>query len=105
SAPAAAAATTAAAWTAAARAGARTLLPAERARVRASAILLRLALRLQRKRAEHHDPLSFLETARHFGVIEVALAELNDARGEPRLGAVGDETESRALTRTRREFR
>ena len=65
----------------------------------ASAILLLETLRLQRERAEHHDPFAFLQAVHDFGVIEIALAELHDARMELRLRAVADEDETLTLAR------
>jgi hypothetical protein len=91
-----AAATTA--RSAAARAGAR-LLAAKRAGILTEAILLLLTLRLQRKRSEHDDALSFLQPAEHFGVVEIALAELHDARMEAGLCAIAREDETRARAR------
>ena len=67
-----------AAAAAATRPAARSLLSAERARVLTNAILLLETLRLHGERSEHHDSLAFLETARDFGVVEVALAELHE---------------------------
>ena len=74
------------------------LLPAQRAGVLTETILLLLALRLERQRAEHHDPLAFLETAHHFRVIEIALTERDDARMEYFLRAVAREHQALALT-------
>src|SRR4051812_40181437 len=65
----------------------------------AHAIVLLLPLRLQRDGREQCDLLTFLHTADHLGVIEVAGAEHHDARLE-RL-VLRYEDESRARTRAR----
>jgi hypothetical protein len=78
-------------------AAARTLLAAQWAGVLADSVLLLLTLRLQRQRTQHDDVFAFLQAAQHFGIIEIALSELHDARMEIRLRAVADEYETRAL--------
>jgi hypothetical protein len=62
----------------------------------AQTILLLLALRLEGQGAEHDYALAFLETAHHFGVVEILLSELHDARVEDRLRTVGDEYQTLA---------
>src|SRR5205085_12369439 len=66
--------------------------------VRTSAILLLLALRRESESAEHHDALTFLHAAGDFGIIEVASAELHDARLEARLATVRHDDETLTCT-------
>jgi hypothetical protein len=79
---------------AAARAAAGGCLAAERTRTLSNAVLLLLALRLERKGSEHYDAIAFLQPAHDFSIIEVALAKLHDSRLENRVCAVRDEDES-----------
>jgi hypothetical protein len=74
------------------------LLAAERTCVLTQPILLLQALRLERQGAEHHDALTLLESTHDFGVIEVALSQLHDARVKDRFRAVRDEDESLPVT-------
>src|SRR5437868_1008198 len=62
--------------------GARVRVEARDAHALTRAIVLRLTRGLHLQRADQHDAIAFLQSAQHFGVVEVALAELQHARNE-----------------------
>src|SRR5205085_939503 len=67
------------------------------AHVLARPVVRGLSRRLHLQRADEDDPIAFLQPALHFRIVEIALAELEDARREVLVGRVGrDKDEPRA---------